>query len=75
MIAISDSGIGIDPQQQEKLFQPFAKIEGCPESRRGPGLGLAIAANLVSLMSGKIFVDSEGCGQGTTVTILLPVSS
>ncbi|USR93016.1 sensor histidine kinase [Phormidium yuhuli AB48] len=75
VIAISDSGIGIDPQQQEKLFQPFAKIEGCPESRRGPGLGLAIAANLVSLMSGKIFVDSEGCGQGTTVTILLPVSS
>ncbi len=75
VIAISDSGIGIDPQQQEKLFQPFTKIEGCPESRRGPGLGLAIAANLVSLMNGKIFVDSEGCGQGTTVTIILPVSN
>ncbi|MCC5897478.1 MAG: sensor histidine kinase [Phormidium sp. BM_Day4_Bin.17] len=75
IIAVSDSGIGIDPKQQDKLFQPFTKIEGCPEGRRGPGLGLAIAANLVSLMKGKIFVDSEGCGQGTTVTILLPVSN
>ncbi|MFO8039735.1 MAG: sensor histidine kinase [Sodalinema sp.] len=75
IIAVSDSGIGIEPDQQEKLFQPFTKIEGCPEERRGPGLGLAIAANLVSLMKGKIFIDSEGCGKGTTVTIVLPVSN
>jgi len=75
IITVSDSGIGIAPEQQEKLFQPFTKIEGCPEERRGPGLGLTIAANLVSLMKGKIFINSEGCGKGTTVTIILPVSS
>ena len=75
IITVSDSGIGIEPEQQEKLFQPFTKIEGCPEERRGPGLGLAIAANLVSLMKGKIFINSEGCGKGTTVTIILPVSN
>lgn len=75
IITVSDSGIGIEPEQQEKLFQPFTKIEGCPEDRRGPGLGLAIAANLVSLMKGKIFINSEGCGKGTTVTIILPVSN
>gem|GEM_PF-1834277 len=75
IITVSDSGIGIAPEQQEKLFHPFTKIEGCPEERRGPGLGLAIAANLISLMKGKIFINSEGCGQGTTVTIVLPVSN
>lgn len=73
IVTIADTGIGIDPEQREKLFQPFAKIEGCPEHRRGPGLGLAIAGNLMALMGGQIFIDSPGCGKGTTVKAILPI--
>lgn len=75
IVTVSDTGIGIDPDQQDKLFRPFAKIEGCPEHRRGPGLGLAIAGSLVGLMGGQIAIDSDGCDRGTTVKIVLPVLS
>ncbi|MBO9998828.1 MAG: sensor histidine kinase [Cyanobacteria bacterium SID2] len=73
LVTISDTGIGIDPSQQDKLFQPFAKIEGCPEHCRGPGLGLSIAHSFLALMGGRIAVESAGQGQGTTVRIVLPI--
>ncbi|WP_017662589.1 sensor histidine kinase [Baaleninema simplex] len=75
IISISDTGIGIAPDQQEKLFQPFAKLEGCPEHCRGPGLGLAVAKSLVELMRGQIAVESEGIDRGTTVIIVLPIGA
>ncbi|MGC9504118.1 sensor histidine kinase [Baaleninema sp.] len=75
IISISDTGIGIDPNQQEKLFQPFVKLEGCPEHFRGPGLGLAVAKSLVELMRGQISLESEGIDRGTTVKMILPIGS
>ena len=63
---VQDSGIGIRPEDQTRLFQSFAQI-GEPNSRRysGSGLGLAITSELVKLMGGEIGVESE-LGEGST---------
>lgn len=74
MIKVKDTGIGIDPTQQQKLFHPFVMVEGA-SSRKfgGTGLGLAISRNLIELMKGSISLESAGINQGTTVTITLPL--
>lgn len=59
-IAISDTGVGLTPEQQQELFQAFAQIETHhPSVRHGVGLGLATAKKLVQQMKGKIGLDSE----------------
>lgn len=74
IISIEDTGIGIDPSQQHKLFRPFVMVDGTTTRKfEGTGLGLAISRNLIELMGGKIDLYSAGEGQGTTVEIALPV--
>jgi len=72
-IEITDSGIGMNQEQQQKIFQPFHQAES-DTSRKfgGTGLGLSISKNIVDMMGGKIWVESE-MGKGTTFafTILL----
>lgn len=76
VITVQDTGIGIDPSTQNKLFQPF-QVEN--ESRVYPqgstGLGLVISKHLVEMMGGQINLNSIGRNQGTTVEILLPLAS
>jgi len=64
MVSVSDSGIGISKEQQELLFNSFVQADN-NISRRfgGTGLGLAIAKNIIELMDGEIWIDSD-LGQG-----------
>ncbi|MCL2209358.1 MAG: ATP-binding protein [Treponema sp.] len=56
---IKDSGIGITPEQMEKIFEPFSQAEsGTMRKYGGTGLGLAITKNIIEMMGGKLLVDS-----------------
>ncbi|HEY0580531.1 MAG TPA: ATP-binding protein, partial [Chloroflexota bacterium] len=60
---VADSGVGIAPDTQALLFEPYAQLGGGEEAARGTGLGLAISQQLVTLMGGAIGVESA-LGQG-----------
>lgn len=69
---ISDSGIGLKPEEKEKLFQQFFRAKNAKTKNiSGTGLGLSIVKQIVESYAGKIEVDSE-FGVGTTFTIYLP---
>lgn len=74
-VVVEDTGIGIEPSQQDKLFNPFVMVDGSTTRKfGGTGLGLAISRNLMELMRGSISLFSAGEGKGTTVKITLPVA-
>lgn len=61
---ISDTGVGIAPEELERLFEPFVQAEAGRLSKQGTGLGLPISRQFVHLMNGEIAVSSQ-LGQGT----------
>ena len=74
VVTIKDTGIGIEPEQQQKLFQPFVMNDGSrTKSVGGNGLGLALSLRIMESMSGSVTLDSAGENQGTAVMISLPV--
>ncbi|WP_375505825.1 sensor histidine kinase [uncultured Nostoc sp.] len=74
VVIVKDTGIGIDPTQQHKLFRPFVMVNGTTSRQfEGTGLGLAISRNLIELMGGSITLESAGLHQGTTLKITLPL--
>ncbi len=69
---VSDTGIGIEPAQLERLFQPFEQVSEDARRLGGTGLGLSISQQLVRLMGGQITVQSER-GQGSRFCFELEV--
>jgi PAS domain S-box-containing protein len=71
-IAISDTGIGIAPENISKLFQPFIQIDSALNRQyQGTGLGLALVKRIVEMHGGKVMLSSE-VGVGSCFTVILP---
>ncbi|HEX7020973.1 MAG TPA: HAMP domain-containing sensor histidine kinase, partial [Gemmatimonadaceae bacterium] len=75
-LQVTDSGIGIPPADQDRIFDEFEQVNAGPRGesmQRGTGLGLAISRRLARLLGGDISVDSQ-VGKGSTFTLWLPVA-
>jgi len=66
---VRDNGIGIEPEYHERVFRLFERLD---PKRGGTGLGLAIAERILSAHGGRIWIESEGSGRGTTACFALP---
>jgi signal transduction histidine kinase/DNA-binding response OmpR family regulator len=74
VIAIRDTGIGMEPEVLARVFEAFSQADrSLDRSRGGLGLGLALVKGLVELHGGHVRVSSEGPGQGTELVIRLPL--
>ena len=71
-VSVSDSGPGIAPEDQGRIFEEFQQAAAGRERGEGTGLGLALSKRLVELHGGRIWVDSE-LGKGSTFVFTLPV--
>jgi signal transduction histidine kinase len=72
-ISVSDTGIGIAPQDQETIFEEFRQVgTDYAQKREGTGLGLTLTRKFVELHGGKIWVESE-LGRGSRFIFTLPV--
>jgi signal transduction histidine kinase len=73
-ISVSDTGIGIAPEDQPKIFEEFRQVGGdYAHKKEGTGLGLTLAKKFVELHGGRIWVESE-VGKGSTFTFTLPMN-
>jgi signal transduction histidine kinase/ligand-binding sensor domain-containing protein/DNA-binding response OmpR family regulator len=73
-IRISDTGIGVGPEELSKIFEPFYQTREARQVESGTGIGLALAAEYVKLHHGEIKVESTK-GKGSTFTVLLPLGN
>ncbi|GAB4377872.1 MAG: ATP-binding protein [Elainellaceae cyanobacterium] len=71
--SVSDTGIGIAPEDQERIFEDFVQIESDLQKQvKGTGLGLPLSRKLAELMGGSVSVKSE-LGQGSTFLVSIPI--
>jgi signal transduction histidine kinase len=73
-VSIADTGPGIAPEDQERIFEEFQQTEAGIEQGEGTGLGLALSKRLIELHGGRIWVESAP-GEGSTFTFTLPVEA
>ena len=70
-VFVRDNGRGIDPRYHEKVFELFERLD--PEDADGTGIGLALVKRIVEVHDGRVWVESEGVGRGSTFCFTLPV--
>jgi CheY-like chemotaxis protein len=76
LLEIQDYGIGIDPLRLRDIFEAFEQGNDAVASQAGGlGLGLTIAKAIVDMHSGSMSAESRGVGMGTTISVLLPITS
>ena len=72
-ISVIDSGIGIESQEQERIFERFYQGKN-EHNKHGLGLGLSIVKSLVEMHGGEIYAESDGPNTGTTFYVTLPIA-
>ena len=74
IVAVTDTGIGIAPEDQEAIFEEFRQVgTNYAQKREGTGLGLTLTRKFVEMHGGKIWVESE-VGKGSRFTFTLPIN-
>jgi signal transduction histidine kinase len=71
-ISVTDTGVGISPEDQEAVFEEFRQVGSASKKVEGTGLGLAISRRFIALHGGKIWVTSQ-VGTGSTFAFTLPL--
>jgi len=72
-ISVADSGIGIPPEDHERIFGEFYQVKGgLTDKTPGTGLGLSLTKKLVEMHGGRVWVESEGEGKGSRFSFTLP---
>lgn len=75
LVSVQDNGIGLAPDDQSRIFERFFRVDnGAARRTEGTGLGLAICRGIVEAHGGRIWVQSQGLGMGSTFYFTLPVS-
>jgi signal transduction histidine kinase len=75
-VAVSDSGVGILPEELPHLFEKFTRgKEGAKVNTGGTGLGLHVGRRMMEALHGKIWAESEGAGKGSTFFVEIPVKA
>jgi CheY-like chemotaxis protein len=74
-VSVSDTGIGIQKENQERIFMEFEQVDSSyARQQQGTGLGLALTRKLIELHGGRIWVESEGIeGKGSTFKFVVPL--
>ena len=73
VVSVSDRGIGVKPEDQKRIFEPFEQVDSRSSRRHfGTGLGLSLSKKLVELHGGRMWVESEGEGRGSTFRFTIP---
>jgi signal transduction histidine kinase len=73
-IAVSDQGIGMNPDQITRIFDKFYRVDASNTAREGLGLGMGIVRGIVEAHQGRIWVNSKP-ERGTTISFTLPRST
>ena len=71
-VSVTDSGVGIEPEKQKQIFEPFFRVENPSYNATGLGLGLYISSEIIKHYGGKIWVKSNP-GKGSTFHFTLPL--
>ncbi|MBA4370038.1 MAG: hypothetical protein C0418_00460 [Coriobacteriaceae bacterium] len=75
VVSVADTGIGIAPEKQQTVFEEFYQVQsGYSEKTPGTGLGLTLVAQMVDIHGGRVWVESEGIGKGSTFSFALPLT-